>query len=673
MNPCRSAVFALMVSVMLSIAGQSQASAPKTRFSGDQTYCATSTPCVLTAKNDNNRDGTNPNESVLKASTLSATNHPTPRWLAPTDGEIYAQPLYIHQLLIGGVNKNVVYVATENNSVYAFDSDSTSTTGTVLAQVNLNNASDLSAGTTEIAVPYTDLPTACTLLVPEVGITGTPVIDVSVTPPVMYVATKHEDVDSTGAKTYRYKLHGLYVDTLQEIPGSPLVIDADFASANAPGFDPLYNHQRPGLALIPSGGTSSQLWVGWGSNCDDIPYYGFVIGFTYNYATNPGFSGTYTVVNSAATCTSQRCQNGIWMAGGAPAVDASGNVYLATGNGADESQGNGEYSNSIFRINQSGLQDFYSPPDYHGLNVGETLVACTNPKAATCPSPCAVDSTGQYCQVTLVHDDWDLGAGGVTLLSPTFQLTNPEIMAAGKQGILYVAYANHLGHVDAHSASPDEYACTLANAPRSGAIAQCFQAFPVSIDPTQDNSGLRGSAAFLAGRPGTEYNFLYAVGVKDVLKAFYFENHGGVGRFLATPFTAVSPHLFTPGASPSVTWNSGAGGKITDAIVWAVDVPGVGQVKSGHGAGTAVLYAYRAIPTSPTPSGGLGAELWDTSAYASSNPGNPGSVKFIAPTIVDGKIFIEGGAQGYEPGAANCPTPTTTVQPTSCGGLAMFE
>jgi hypothetical protein len=665
----RSTLFAFIFALLLSFIAQSQ-TAQKTRLAGNQTYCLGTAPCVLTAKNDDNRDGTNPNETVLKASTLTATSHPTPRWLATTDGLLYAQPLYLHQLLIGGVDKNVVYAATENNSVYAFDSDSTSTAGTVLAQVNLNNASDLSAGTTEIAVPYTDLPTGCTLLVPEVGITGTPVIDVSVTPPVMYVVTKHEDVDSTGAKTYRYKLHGLYADTLQEIPGSPLVIDTNFATANAPGFDPLDNHQRPGLALIPSSGNSSQLWVGWGSNCDDIPYYGFLMGFTYNYATNPGFSTTYTVVNSAPTCTTQRCQSGIWMSGGAPAVDSSGNVYLATGNGADETQGDGEYSNSIFRITQSGLQDFYTPPDYNGLNVGETVVACTNPKAATCSSPCALDSTGQYCQVTLVHNDWDLGAGGVTLLSPTFQLTNPEIMAAGKQGMLYVAYANNLGHVDAHSTVPDEYACTLANAPEPGAIAQCFQAFPVSTNPKQDNSGLRGSAAFLAGYPGTTYNFLYAVGVKDVLKAFLFQNQSGVGRFEATPFTATSPHNFTPGASPSVTWNSN-GGKITDGIVWAIDVPGVGQV--GKTSQTSVLYAYRAIPVSHATTGGLGAELWDTSAYASSNPGNPGSVKFIAPTIVDGKIFIGGGAQGYAPATANCPTPTTTIQPTSCGGLAMFE
>ena len=83
-------------------------------------------PCVLTYHNDNNRDGVNPNETVFKASTLNTTNHPQPKWLASTDGLIYTQPLYVYQIPIPGKGtKNVVYAATENNTVYAFDADST--------------------------------------------------------------------------------------------------------------------------------------------------------------------------------------------------------------------------------------------------------------------------------------------------------------------------------------------------------------------------------------------------------------------------------------------------------------------------------------------------------------------------------------------------------------------
>jgi hypothetical protein len=665
-------VFAfLFLAVLFPVLGQSQTATRKTRLRSSQSYCAGATPCVLTAHNDNNRDGINSHESVFKASTLS-DNSPKPRWLATTDGMIYAQPLYIHQLSIGGSTKNTVYAVTENNSVYAFDSDSASSSGAVLAQVNLNTASDLSEGSTEIAVPYLDLPVTCTLVVPEVGITGTPVIDISVTPPVIYVVSKHEDVDSQGVKTYRQKLHGLYADTLQEIPGSPVILDSNFASKFAPGLDPLYHLQRPGLALVHSANGSAKIWVAWGSTCDKTPYSGFAVEFTYNYGSTPDFSSTYTVVNTSSSCAAQPCKNGIWMSGAAPAVDANGNLYVSSGNGADEYQGDGEYSNSILRINDNGLQDFYTPPDFHALNAGKTVVACTNPHPSSCPKPCAFDGTGQYCQIKLEPDDWDLGAGGVLLLSPSFNLNNPEILASGKQGMVYVAYANSLGHIDAHSANPDQYACTSSSTPKTGAIAQCFQGFPVATDPKENDSGLRGSPAFLAGNPGSQYNFLYTVAMDDVLKVFLFQGDDGVGRFLTTPGTAILPHHFNYGASPMVSWNNGPGGSIKDGIVWVVDTPGAGRI--GHGPiSSEVLYAYRAIPISRTPSGALGKELWNSSDYSTTKPGNPGSVKFVTPIVVDGKIFVGGGAQGYDPGSDNCPVPSPTLQPTACGGLAMFQ
>ncbi len=226
---------------------------PKSPVSVGQTYCLGSTPCVVTYHNHNTRDGVNPNETVLGASTL-ATISPTPRWTATADGQIYTQPLYLHQLLMNGTAQNVVYAATENNTVYAWDADSTSSLGTVLNSANLNNASDLGSGYTEIAVPYTDLPSCGSPNIqPEVGVTGTPVIDLSVTPPVLYVVSKHEDIDQNGGKTYRQKLHALAVDTLQELPGSPVILDTSFASQHASGFDPLLDLQRAALALFNTG------------------------------------------------------------------------------------------------------------------------------------------------------------------------------------------------------------------------------------------------------------------------------------------------------------------------------------------------------------------------------------------------------------------------------------
>src|SRR5580704_14870719 len=437
-------IVACVAGIVAGITGVSALAAPAPpqakRPVVGQKYCTGSNPCVLTYHNDGNRDGVNPNESMLKASTLNSGNHPVPQWLATTDGQIYAQPLYVHQLTVNGTAYNAVFAATENNSVYSYNSDATASAGSVLAQVNLNDASDLSAGSTELAVPVPDIPGNCGApnLTPEVGITGTPVIDVSVTPPVLYVVTAHEDVDSQGNKTFRQKLHGLFADTLQEIPGSPLILDTNFGTNHAPGWSPVYDNQRSGLALVKEKGVA-KIWVTWASHCDDDPHFGFAIEFTYNYTGTNAFANAYTVFNTESSCTKQPCIGGIWMSGAAPAVDASGNVYVAVGNGSDTHQGKGEYSNSIVKLSDAGFQDFYSPPDYDILNRGHSVVACTNPNATKCPSPCKFDSTKQFCQLSITTGDLDLGAGGVTLLAPSFALTNPEIVAAGKQGMIYVA------------------------------------------------------------------------------------------------------------------------------------------------------------------------------------------------------------------------------------------
>jgi hypothetical protein len=648
------------------------AQTPGRKLSVGQTYCTGTTPCVLTYHNDNSRDGVNPHESTFKASTLSSSNHPVPQWLATTDGLIYAQPLYVHQLQINGGAKNVVYVATQNNSVYALDADSSSSTGTILQQVNLDNASDLGSGYTEIAVPYTDLPGVCDDITPEVGITGTPVVDVSVTPPVIYLVTKHEDVDGKGVKTYRQKLHGLFADTLQEVPGSPVILDSTFAANHAPGFSPLYNNQRAGIALVNGANNTAKIWIAWGAHCDMSPYFGFAIEFAYNYTGTVGFSNAYTVFNSEWACQTKNCEGGIWMGGAAPAADGTGNVYLATGNGDDASQGSGEYGDSVIKLTDSGLVDFYSPPDFHAMEFGKSTVACSNPSPPKCPNPCQLDITGQFCQIAIGPDNWDLGAGGVVLLSPTFQANNPEMVAAGKQGLIYTIFTGNLGQVDSQFLSPDKYACSTANAPSAGAIAQCFQGLALHNTENTPDSGSRGAPAFLAGGTGKNvHNYLYVAGIEDVLKAYHFVKANGVGLFQTSPAGAAPSHHFRyPGASPTVSWDQSKSTNINDAIVWALDTGSFGR--PDRAASAAVLYSYRAIPTGGGV-GTLGHELWDTSAYNSTAPGNPGAVKFIVPTIAEGKIFLAGGAQNYQPGTSNCPTPTITTQPKACGGLAMYK
>ena len=104
--------------------------------------------------------------------------------------------------------------------------------------------------------------------------------------------------------------------------------------------------------------------------------------------------------------------------------------------------------------------------------------------------------------------------------------------------------------------------------------------------------------------------------------------------------------------------------------MWALDSSGYGTpVKPATAAN---IYAYKAIPAK-SGAGTLGPVLWDNSAYNTTVPGNPGAVKFMAPTVVDGKLFIAGGAQGYQPATSNCPSPNVNIQPTACGGIAMYK
>jgi hypothetical protein len=185
------------------------------------------------------------------------------------------------------------------------------------------------------------------------------------------------------------------------------------------------------------------------------------------------------------------------------------------------------------------------------------------------------------------------------------------------------------------------------------------------------DSGGRGGPVFLGGRTGPVVrNYLYVAGVDDILKAYHFQNVSGLGTFNTWASTPLTPHKFQyPGAVLAVTWQH-LQGKVDDAIVWALDTHGYGTL--GKAAAAAEVYAYKAIP--PKVGGGqLGVALWDSTVYDTTVPGSPGAVKFMTPTIVDGKLLLAGGAQGYRPGGPNCPTPTTTVQPTACGGLAMFK
>jgi hypothetical protein len=313
---------------------------------------------VIMQHNDLARTGANTAETILTPVNV-VTNSFGKLFTDVVDGQVYAQPLYVENLNIAGGTHNVVFVCTENNTVYAFDAD---TAGITYWRTNLGT-------------PFTS---TCGDLTPTVGITGTPVIDFD--SGTLYVDTKL-------AAGPAHKLHALDITAGSEKFGGPVTIAAASFSATL-------EHQRPGLVLV-----NGVVFLAFGSHCDQGSYHGFVLGYN---ATN------LTQQVAAFNVTPKGNQGAVWSGGMAPAVDANGNLYVITGNGTFDGVTNYDLSESMIKLNGSlAVQDFATPGNWNSLNNGDT----------------------------------DFGSGGVVLL-PTHYAAG-----IGKDGILYLADVNNMGHV----------------------------------------------------------------------------------------------------------------------------------------------------------------------------------------------------------------------------------
>lgn len=328
---------------------------------------------VVTQHNDNYRTGQNTGETVLTTSNVNVSNFGK-LFALTVDGYVYAQPLYLPNLTVGGNLHNVVFVATEHNSVYAFDADDPN--GTTLWQVNLGPSvpSDDVCGSSGC---YTDL-------TPEIGITGTPVIDPQ--GGVLYVAVKNKDSNAS----YHYRLHALNVSSGGEMFGGP----AEISAAN---FAPLYQMNRPGLLL--SGG---KVYVAFGSVGDTPPWYGWVMEYDAS-----------SLAQIAVLNTSPSSAEGgsIWGGGQGPVADGSGNVYVITANGDfNANTGGRDYSTSFLKLDGSTLSvtDYFTPDNQSFL--------------------------GNFVY------DVDLGAGGPMLIPGTTLL-----LGGGKDGLLRLVDSTSMG------------------------------------------------------------------------------------------------------------------------------------------------------------------------------------------------------------------------------------
>jgi hypothetical protein len=358
---------------------------------------------VLTYHYDTARTGLNNTETILTQQTVNA-NIFGKLFSYPVDGQMYAQPLYVHGVTINGQVHNVVFAVTENDSVYAFDADSNAG-----ANANALWHSSFIQPPGVVTVPSDDIKPGYTDVAPQIGITGTPVIDNG----KLFVVAATKETNGQ-VVTYVQRLHALDITTGLDTTGSPVVISPTFpglcTSNDGNGhvtFGPLLQNQR--AALLASNGV---IYVGWGSHGDYRPFQGWLV--AYNESSLQQVS-----VLNVDPDKSFYCNGGIWMAGSGPAVDAAGNIFLATGNGnfKPPAQGGNSYGDSWLRLT-SALQpvDYFTP----------------------------------HNQDTLDKENKDVGSGGIIVL-PDQPGPFPHLMTgAGKEGTIYLVNRNKMGRYNAN-------------------------------------------------------------------------------------------------------------------------------------------------------------------------------------------------------------------------------
>jgi chitodextrinase len=309
---------------------------------------------VFTYHNDNSRAGANQKEFGLTTSTVKTATFGK-LFSCPVDSAVYAQPLWVANLTINAAKHNVILVTTERNSLYAFDADASPCA--ILWQKNLIDAAH--GGTAgESPVPSSQVGSGFGDLAPEVGITGTPVIDPGTN--TLYVVSKSEIVNSG---TFFQRLHAIDLLTGNENFGGPANIDTSiFVNGTGDGsvggqvaFDVKHEHQRAALALV-----NGIVYVAWASHEDADPYHGWVLSFS---------ASNLSLLNKFNDSPNGN-RGGIWMAGGAPAADSSNNLYLITGNG--DYDGTNDFGDSILKLSSSlTLLDSFTPSVQDQLNAAD--------------------------------------------------------------------------------------------------------------------------------------------------------------------------------------------------------------------------------------------------------------------------------------------------------------
>jgi fibronectin type 3 domain-containing protein len=496
---------------------------PRARITLEQLECRlVPSVSVLGYHNDSASTGQDLAETLLTPANVTPASFGK-LFSAHVDGQVYAQPLYVAGLAIPGQGThNVVVVATEHDSLYAFDADS----GTLLWQDSFLTSG--LPGAAISTVPSGDVGSSD--LTPEIGITATPVIDPSTN--LVYVEAKTREVVG-GLAHYVHRLHAIRLaDGSEQLGGPALIADTTFDGSNygyvsGPAvsgsgdgsvggkitFNALRQLFRPGLTLV-----NGVVYLASASHGDNGPYHGWVL----------GYSAADLSLRAAFNTTPNGGLGGIWQAGGRIAADAQGDLYVVTGNGTFETTlsggfpSGGDYGDSFLRLtvdptSTAGHQN--GNPNGFGLKV--------------------VDYFTPSNQATLDQADLDLGSGGELLLPDSAGSTaHPHLLVgAGKEGTIYLIDRDNMGHFDP-------------------AADHVVQSLPGVLSGSFDTPAFYNGTLYYVGGSNTG-------GPNDHGKTFSL----ATGLFKTTAPTSQTPDTFSyPGSTPSISANGNAGG-----VVWDLD------------------------------------------------------------------------------------------------------
>jgi hypothetical protein len=388
---------------------------------------------MTTSQVDNARTGAYLNETTLTPRNVNAQQFGK-IFTLQVDGDVYAQPLFLAGVQIPGRGTHdVLFVATEHDSVYAFDAYGNPSTP-------LWQASFLKDG----ATPLAEEDVQCFFIRPEVGITSTPVIDAKTG--TIYVLARTKLGHTFSSNEYHQKLHALAVTTGAEKFGGPVEIQAtvrgrgDGSSNGSVAFNSL--RENPRAALLLSNGT---VYLSWASSCDVGPYHGWVMAYD-----------AQTLKQKAIFNDSPDADDGgIWASDTGIAADRDGNVYLATGNGRfDAAKGGRDYGDTLLKLNGQNLTiaDSFTPFNADQLNA----------------------------------EDNDLGSGGPMLLPDQPGPYAHMLLIGGKAPTIYLLDRDRLGHFQ-----PGSNSQAVQVVPTSGGIFGSFAYWNRNVYVLADSDALR--------------------------------------------------------------------------------------------------------------------------------------------------------------------------------------